>query len=90
MNQFDPNTVHMGRTRRQAAKEGRRVLAIGEQAGLDDRNPAYSALEAAVIDFEAGGQWDVEFMGPLGENILNAEYAARNLLEVAAEANQNA
>ena len=85
MNQCDPNTVRMGRTRKQAAKEGRRVLAIAVAVGIDDRHPYYSALEAAAIDFEAGGEWDVELMGPLSENITDAEYAARNLVEAAGE-----
>ena len=76
-------TVRMGRTRKQAAAEGRRVLAIGKAAGLTDRNPTFSQLENDVLNFEQGGFWDAEFLGPISENITEAEYAARNVLEIA-------
>lgn len=38
-----------------------------------------------MSSFEDRGEWDAEFMGPVSENITDASYAARNVLEIAAE-----
>lgn len=76
--------ARMGRTRKNAAMEGRRVLAIGKVAGLDEfNNDAYDELAGAVNVFEQSGAWDAEFLGPISQNIIEAGHAAQAVLDVA-------